>query len=273
MPKMKGQEAIEKAVSEHDIGDPTHISSDEAKAGSEEKASAGEASAGADESPASATETTEETKGARASESEESQSDPKGSVQELIDAALERRLGKAGRQEKPSHEAETKGTKDQLLEELAARLASAKTKKPSKLAEIDTTNPDAVEEYLLSKVESLIEKRVGPVVQKAEIRELDNEFSELARTHPDYHQYGKAMARLLDVYPGLPLEFAYRIASVDGAKRAGREEAYASMEKKKAANLDRSTASPKTSDAPVKVKSAREAVLKAIEETGASFGG
>ena len=212
---------------------------------------------------------------AETSDAPESEGDE--SVQQLVDTAIERALAKHGRERpteegQPSTEGEPSKGRSQLLKELQQLLGDKGPKLPRSLADVDLTNPVAVQSFFDRMVDEKLSKTVGPWVRQAEVNKVDAEFTSLQTRHPDFHKYGKSMSNLIGRHPTLSLEDAYVLASSVGRKEAGRQEAYDNMTKKKAATLDNSSAKPKTSDGPTKIKSVREAVLRAMDESGASFG-
>lgn len=277
MTKRKGQEAIEKALDEHGVTGEAP----EAKATteSEEKVSAApegevvEKPEESEESPSPEPEAAPVEE--EAPPADEKSAEPSESVQKLVDAALQRSLAKHGRQTDSEKSGTDRDVYNALLDDIAKRMNGKGVKREAqRLAEVDLTNPDAVQEFFDRRIEAAITSKVKPYIQKSELKELDAEFSAFASKHPDYQKYGKAMADLLDDarYKDLPLEHLYRIVSHDAKAVAGREEAYSSMQKKKLANLESNTAKPKASESVAKVKNAREAVMRAMEEVGATFG-
>ncbi len=192
----------------------------------------------------------------------------------VIEAEIEKALSKAAGQTGSGQQGEDSsqsGAKKSLVQQLIDELRERKSEKrtgPRDITEIDTQNPKAVQEWVKEVVAHTVTEMVSPLAKQNAVREADLELRKLVQDHPDSHKYGKAMAALIKDHPEMPLEYAYRIASFEANKASGKQEAYDSMEKKKAATLVQSTAK-KPPEATSRPKNAREAVLRAMEEHGA----
>lgn len=202
---------------------------------------------------------------------EEATSKQPESVRQLVDAALRRSAERYGRQVQEVDRSQDRETGlDDLISNLTTKLRERKQRgEPSRFSEVDTNDPSAIDRYVESKIESVITKRLGPTMRTLELREVENEFSKLVADHGDYHKYGKKMAELIEAFPNLPLEDAYKIASYGAQKKKGSEEVISNMKKKKVANLA-STSIPIEEKSTKKVKNIREAILAAMDETGFS---
>lgn len=246
----------------------TDSSADE---GSEETPNADDGEAGA--APSSDKDSSEEDE----SDSDDSEQ-PEDSVQSLVDAklrtALDATKGKHGRQEEGGG---SKRAYDLLFEQLKRELKEEITGKRAApegapdISTVDVNNPQAVQRYLDQRITHILTTALAPIQQNIALRDADLELRKLASDHPDAHKYGKAMAKLIEQIPSLPLEYAYRIASSSGRVEEGVKKAYDNMSKKKKATLGKSTVKPGSESGTKTYKSKREAVLAALDETGASF--
>lgn len=263
MPKITVAEALDKAEAELSGNVKEEVK--EASTSSPEPSSKPEkveTKSQEDESKEPTTEPVEETETAPEVESER--------VEDPIDSAVKKIMSK------PSSDG--KATKEQLLDYLVDNLKSEiagggkKKEGPQDISEVNVNDPVAVQKYVDSRISHAVLAALQPIQHEMAMRSADQEFRKLFQDHPDAKGYGKQMAAIIDKFPELPLEYAYRIAKSDGLVKEGVKKAYDSMSKKKAANLSTSTVKSPV-ESPSKPKSVREAILMAMDETGATFSG
>lgn len=262
--------ANEERVEETTISESADAAAEAAVKSLEENGETGEEVSTSSEEDGTATEAPDQETDAAPEEDAEAEdlSKQPESVQQLVDAAFKRVAEKYGRRVEEAD----RGPKDRQskIDELVAEVAASvkgKKKSPDSLREVDLNDVGAIESYLESKFDRMIEQRVGPMLRNVEMREAQSEFHSLQTKHPDYYKYGKMMAALIDKHPALPLEYAYYIASHHNQKSEGRDEAARSMRTKKLANLE-SAAAPIPAKGKPKVKDARDAILQAMDEMG-----
>lgn len=249
--KITLSDALDKATQE--------LSGSESEKPQEEKTPVQEPEVQQEEAPAPEAPTTQEEPEAAAT------------ADEAVDTAVREAVGKKF--------PEQKATKEQLLDYLMDHfkneiVSKGEKKKdgPMDVSEVDVNNPVSVQKYVDSRISHAVLSALQPIQSEMAMRQADMEFRKLFSDHPDAKDYGKQMAALVDKFPELPLEYAYRIAKSDGLVKEGVKKAYDSMAKKKSATLATSTVKSPV-EAPKKPKSVREAVLMAMDETGASFVG
>lgn len=200
---------------------------------------------------------------------EEDEEAAAASSEDVVDEAIRKSLDRS------SAKPETKEKLvDLLVEHLKSEIKSGKpkgTEGPMDISQIDAQDPQSVQKYVDSRISHAVMSALQPLQREMALRQADSELKKLMSDHSDAHKYGKAMAALIDKHPELPLEYAYRIAKSEDHVKEGVEKAYKNMAKKKSATLATSTVkSP--AESPKKPKNAREAVLMAMDEVGATFG-
>lgn len=263
---MTVEEALAKTMTELD-GSKTNTSEDSKKVSTEAEVKS-EAS-GEGESAETPSEPDAEAKA-----TDEGKEQAPGDVTSDIEAKVKQAFDEASRgngQSQQDEDAPGGRAKGSLIQQLVEELRGKQTEKrvgPRDISEINTQDPKEVQSWVKEIVAHTVTEMVTPLAKQNAIREADLELKKLAQDHPDAHKFGKAMADLIKTHPEMPLEYAYRIASFEANKASGKQEAYQSMEKKKAATLVQSTAKKPPEEA-ARPKTSREAVLKAMEEHGA----
>lgn len=276
MAKISKAEAASKALDELS-GKGSEAEDTEEYSGEEEdsevSASGSDDEGSEEESEESADESGDEEESSEAGDEPESDDE---SVQSVADAAVrrafERSVAKRGRQDEGESKEGYTGLRDRLLNDIKSELAGDK-KGPLDIDKVDTKDPASVQKYVDSRIEHAVNAAMEPLIRQTAEREANLELAHFAKTHPDGWKYGKQIAGLIKDNPKLTLEQAYTLASKNDGIRKGKKEAFLAMKKKKNANLATNTARGKSEAGSSKpVKSARQAVLAALEETGATFG-